>query len=112
MQSGISLKRLTKLAKRFSTQGGDGTVVAADAVDLDIHPWGEDRPVEEGKVLGAIVSHGFLGRTVRLEVQLRHGQLVTPALPKHQALDNDLTPGRPDAIGIGQSKVFPTAGDV
>ena len=75
--------------------------------DISIYPWDNGRPLEEGKILGTIVSYVFLGRTVRLEVQLRNGKLITVALPKHEALANDLTPGRSVILSIGSFQVFP-----
>ena len=76
--------------------------------DISIYPWDNGQPLENGKILGTIVSYIFLGRTVRLEVQLRNGKLITVALPKHEARDNDLTPGRSVVLKIGSFRVFPS----
>ena len=76
--------------------------------DISINPWDNGRPLEEGKILGTIVSYVFLGRTVRLEVQLTNGKLITVALPKHEALANDLSPGRSVVLAIGSFQVFPS----
>ena len=75
--------------------------------DISVYPWDNGKPLDGGKILGAIVSYVFLGRTVRLEVQLRNGKLITVALPKHEALSNDLNPGRSVVISIGSFQVFP-----
>ena len=74
--------------------------------DISICPWDNGRPIEKGKILATIVNYVFLGRTVRLEVQLSKGKLVTVALPKHEALANDLTPGRSVVLAIGSFQVF------
>jgi len=42
-----------------------------------------------------------IGRTVRLEVQLRNGKLITVALPKHDALAKNLSPGKLVTLAIG-----------
>ena len=76
--------------------------------DIAIFPWDNGQPLEEGKILGTIVSYVFLGRTVRLEVQLKNGRLVTVALPKHEALANNLIIGRSVVIAIGSFQVFPS----
>ena len=60
-----------------------------------------------GTLLGTIVSYVFLGRTVRLEAQLKSGKLVTVALPKSEALSRDLNPGKSVILTIGSCQVFP-----
>ncbi len=80
--------------------------------DISVQPWDNGRPLEESKVLGTIAGHIFLGRTVRLEVKLRNGQLITVALPKHEALANNLYPGRPVVLGMDSCHVFPNTNHV
>ena len=80
--------------------------------DFAVLPWDDQQPLEAGNIAGTIVSHAFLGRTVRQEVQLKNGRPVTVALPKHQALVNDLHPGRPVVLSIGSFHVFPSANGV
>ena len=75
--------------------------------DISLYPWNNGLPLEEGKLLGTIVSYVFLGRTVRLEVQLKSGKLVTVALPKSEALSRDLNPGKSVILTIGSCQVFP-----
>ena len=76
--------------------------------DISLHPWPNGHPVEEGGILGTIVGYVFLGRTIRLEVQLRKGDVVTIAMPKHQALHHDLAPGKEVSIRFGACQVFPS----
>jgi ABC-type Fe3+/spermidine/putrescine transport system ATPase subunit len=75
--------------------------------DMSIQPWDNHQSLEAGKILGTIVSYAFLGRTIRLEIQLKNGKLVTVAIPKHQALLNDLHPGRSVILSIGSFQIFP-----
>ena len=75
--------------------------------DISILPLDTEQPLEEGQIPGTISSYVFLGRTIRLEVQLRDGRLVTVALPKRQALANDLRPGKSVALSVGSCQVFP-----
>ncbi len=91
---GVSTRRVDDLVKALGCEG------------ISICPWDNGRPIEKGKILATIVSYVFLGRTVRLEVQLSNGKLVTVALPKHEALANDLTPGRSVVLAIGSFQVF------
>ena len=76
--------------------------------DISIYPWADGQPLDDGKISGTVVRYVFLGRTVRLEVQLRNGKLITVALPKQEALANDLNPGRSVLLTIGSFQVFPT----
>ena len=78
--------------------------------DILLHPHPNGHGPEEGTLLGTVKSYVFLGRTVRLEVQLRNGRLITVAVPKHQAVAGDLAPGRPVALTIGSCQVFPSYG--
>ena len=75
--------------------------------DISVYPWDNGRPLEEGKIPGTVVSYVFLGRTVRLEVQLKNGKLITVALPKQEAITHDLSPGRSVVLAIGSFQVFP-----
>ena len=63
--------------------------------------WYDRDPEDKGSVPGTIISHAFLGRSVRLEVQLRDGKLVSLALPNHQARAGALNPGRPVVLANG-----------
>ena len=76
--------------------------------DISIFPWNNGHDIEDGKILGTIVSSAFLGRTVRTEVRLQNGRLITVALPKQEAMDNDLNPGRTVGLAIGSCKIFPS----
>ena len=63
--------------------------------------WNDQAPEEQALVPGTIISHAFLGRTVRPEVQLGNGKQVNLALPTHQAPDGALNPGRPVVLANG-----------
>ena len=76
--------------------------------DISIYPWDNGQPLDRGKIAGTIVSYVFLGRTVRLEVQLKNGKLITVALPKNEALTNDLNPGKSVVLTIGPFQIFPS----
>ena len=78
--------------------------------DISISPWDDGRDQRNGHILGTIVNNVFLGRTVRLDVQLRNGKLVTVALPKSQALTGALNLGCPVGLTIGSFQVFPVYG--
>ena len=75
--------------------------------DIAVYPWNNGHPPESGTILGTVVNYVFLGRTVRLEVQLKNESLVTVALPKQEALANNLSLGRHVAMTIGSFQVFP-----
>ena len=74
--------------------------------DIAIHPRNGVRPLENGHILGTVASYAFLGRTVRLEVRLGNGRLVTVAVPKHQAMQHSLGPGIPVSLVMDSRKVF------
>jgi sulfate transport system ATP-binding protein len=80
--------------------------------DISIYPWDNGPPLEESKILGTIVGDAFLGRTVRLDVQLRNGELITVALPKHEAFARGLEPGRSVTLALGSCRIFPLGRNV
>jgi len=75
---------------------------------FSIQPWRKEEQLEEDEPTGTIASNAFLGRTVRLEVQLSNGRPVTVALHKNQAVANNLNPGRSIAISNGSFPVLPS----
>ena len=79
--------------------------------DISIFPWEGQQLVEERQIPGTIVSYAFLGRTVRIEVQLKSGKLVTVALPKHEAPANDFQPGKEVTLAVGSRQVSPLRPD-
>ncbi len=91
---------------------GNGTAGAASfkvmvrPEDIDVWAWDNGRPPGDDKVVGTIVSNVFLGRTVRLEVQIKDQKRITVALPKSEALDQDLDPGKRVALSFDPSQVF------
>ena len=74
--------------------------------DITIYPKNGDRSKSRGQIPGTVASFTFLGRTVRLEVQLRDGRLVTVAVPKHEALANVLEPGTSVTLTVDACQVF------
>ena len=76
--------------------------------DIAIQPWDNGVSPEQGSIVGTIVSHAFLGRTVRLEVQLRNQKMITVALPKQETLEKQLRPGRSVILALGDCQVFPS----
>ena len=56
---------------------------------------------------GNIVNRSFLGRTVRMEVKLGGGQLVTVAMPKHEAVSSQLDLGDAVSLEVRSCQVFP-----
>lgn len=75
---------------------------------FSIQSWGKEQQLEEDEITGAIVSNVFLGRTVRVEVQLRNGRPVPVALPKNRAVANNLNAGRSIALSNGSFPVLPS----
>jgi len=68
----------TKLNGNYSRlMKGTTLEVIARPEEISIDPWDGEQPVEEGKIAGTVTSYAFLGRTVRLEVQLRNGEPET-----------------------------------
>jgi len=63
--------------------------------------WIDHATEQQGRVPGTIVSHAFLGRTVRLEVQLGNGKQVNLALSSQQTPAGALSPGRPVVLANG-----------
>ena len=63
--------------------------------------WNDHILEEQGRVPGTIIGRAFLGRTVRLEVQLGNGKRVNLALPNHQTAAGTLHPGRPVVLANG-----------
>ena len=76
--------------------------------DISIWPRDNGQAPEEGRILGTITGFAFLGRTVRLEVQLRDERVVTVAVSKRNALDNGLNPGRAVTLAIDSCQVYPS----
>ena len=58
---------------------------------------------------GTIIRHAFLGRTVRLEIQLWNGKQVSLALPNHQTPAGALHPGRPVVLANGSFQASPSS---
>ncbi len=75
--------------------------------DIAIDLWNIEQPLVEGKIAGTIVDYAFLGRTVRLEIQLKNGKLITVALPKLDALARNLSQGKSVTLAMGSCQVFP-----
>ena len=80
--------------------------------DISIYPRNWGQPLENGQIPGTVASYTFLGRTVRLEVELKNGRLVTVAVPKHEALSSGLEPGSSVALTMGSCQVFQQNGHV
>ena len=98
----------TKLGEEFPGLPKDTRFeVMVRPEDIAIHPWDNGRTPEEGTVLGTIVSYAFLGRTVRLEVQLKNERLITVALPKYETIAKNLYPGRSVVLALDSCQVFP-----
>ena len=57
--------------------------------------WNDHALEVQGTVPGTIIDRTFLGRTVRLEVQLGNGRQVNLLLPSHQTPLGALKPGQP-----------------
>ena len=75
--------------------------------------WNDHAPEEQGRVPGTIISHAFLGRTVRLEIQLGNGKQVNLALPNNhtqaQTQAGALNPGRPVILANGSFQAPPSS---
>ena len=80
--------------------------------DITIHSRNGTGELENGQIPSTVASYNFLGRTVRLDVQMGNGSLVTVAVPKHQALAISLEPGTPVALTMDSCQVFPVNGHV
>jgi len=100
----------------FTTQlgGSARTLTNETLVDIMVRP--EDitvlprngyQQLQNGQIPGTVASYTFLGRTVRLEVQLNEGRLVTVAVPKNEALANRLEPGTPVALTMDPCQLLP-----
>ena len=79
--------------------------------DISIYPR-NGGPLANGQIPGTVASQTFLGRTVRLEVQLNNGRLVTVAVPKREAFTNGLEPGTPVTMTLDSCQVFARNGNV
>ena len=77
--------------------------------DISVHQVNGGSERDGGRLVGTIVNYVFLGRTIRLEVRLKNGRVVTVALPKHQAIGGELEPGRNVALAMGAFQVFPSS---
>ena len=80
--------------------------VIARPEDVSIDRCDEGQDLAQGRMVGTITSYAFLGRTVRLEVQLRNGNLVTVAVPKREALAKRLNPGKLVTLAVGSCQTF------
>ena len=80
--------------------------------DIHVHPVNGTPQPENGQIPGTVAGFAFLGRTVRLEVELRNGSLVTVAVRKHDALANGLEPGTEVGLTLGPCQIFPRTDDV
>ena len=77
-----------------------------------MRPLNGDGPLGNGQIPGKIASYTFLGRTVRLEIQLRNGSLVTVAVPKQKVRTNTFELGTPVVLTMDSCRVFPANGHV
>ena len=92
----------------YSTQDTQlGILVCPE--DFSKVAWNDHAPEEQGRVPGSLISHVFLGRTVRLEVQLGNGKQVILALPNHQTPAGALNPGRPVMLANGSFQDPPSS---
>ena len=105
----------------FSTELGDtcGPLIRETQVevmvrpeDISMRPLNGDGPLGNGQIPGKVASYTFLGRTVRLEVQLRNGSFVTVAVPRQKILTNTFEPGTPVVLTMDSCQVFPANGHV
>ena len=78
--------------------------------DFGIHPVNGRRETGNGHIPGRVAGSTFLGRTVRLEVELRGGRSVTVAVPKHEALMSGLSTGMEVTLTVEACQVFPRNG--
>jgi len=81
---------------------------------FSIQSWRKEQQSVEDEITDTIASNVFLGRTVRLEVQLRNARPVTVALPENWAVASNLNPGRFIALANGSFPFLPSvdvAGD-
>jgi sulfate transport system ATP-binding protein len=86
--------------------------VSVTPEDISIYPMNGQRGRQNGKIPGTVSNFTFLGRTVRLEVELRTDRLVTIAVPKHVALASRLEPGTSVALEFDSCQVFRPNGHV
>lgn len=76
---------------------------------FSIQSLGKEQQSEDDKITGTIASNVFLGRTVRVEVQLRNARpVITVALPENRGVANNLNPGRSIALSNGSFPVLPS----
>ena len=85
---------------------------SANQLHISVHPLNGTPQPENGQIPGTVAGYAFLGRTVRLEVQLRNGNLVTVAVRKHDALANSLEPGTQVGLTMGTCQIFPETAHV
>ena len=78
--------------------------------DFGIHPVNGRRETGNGHIPGRVAGSTFLGRTVRLEVELRGGRSVTVAVPRHEALMSGLSTGMEVTLTVEACQVFPRNG--
>ena len=99
-------------------RGSCGRLIKGTQVEIMVRP--EDISIYRrngglmvnGEIPGTVARYTFLGRTVRLEVQLNNGRLVTVAVPKREALANSLELGTPVALTLDSCQVFALNGHV
>ena len=77
-----------------------------DIVVDHAQPHGLQRNGSGLELEGIIGNYAFLGRTVRLEVELPNGIWLTAAMPKNEALAKGLTHGEQVTLGIRAYKAF------
>ena len=98
-----------------TTLGSGGNGLGTDArwevmirpEDTSITPWENGNQPKGGGLSGSIASYAFLGRTVRLEIRLKSGKLITVALPKQEAIAKGLSMGKSVSLSVDSCQVFP-----
>ena len=98
------------LGETWGQPMGTPPATMAGLEDISALPWERDQPLGSARILGAITSYAFLGRTVRLEA--RPGSVARPALaiPHQTAVSHPSRNGSRDA-GLGPGSVSSHAGD-
>lgn len=98
IEPGTTLSRLTD---------GQQFEIMVRPEDISIRPHDAGELTGANAIPGTIVSAAFLGRTVRLEVDLRGGRRIVVARPKQDTLANGLEPGKAVTVELGPCQIFP-----
>ncbi len=79
--------------------------------DIALRPYSPSDACGNPSMVGTVVDSVFLGRTIRVDVELRDGSRVVVAIPKRAVEVADVAAGMQVSLEIGECRIYPVESD-